>query len=53
MGVIFVIGLIKQTLVVATHTLWVAIVVHFLYNVSTALRLAGRARTADRATPPT
>jgi len=52
MGVIFVIGLIKQTLVVATHTLWVAIVVHFLYNVSTALRLAGRARAAGSPTPP-
>lgn len=52
MGVIFVIGLIKQALVAFTDTLWVAIVVHFLYNVMTARQLAGRARAAAGPTPP-
>ncbi|MDE3173545.1 MAG: CPBP family intramembrane metalloprotease [Gemmatimonadota bacterium] len=51
MGLIFAIALIKQGLVVLTHTLWIAIVVHFTYNVLTAFRLRGRARAADGVDP--
>lgn len=49
MGVIFVIALIKQALVLLTHTLWIAIVVHFSYNMLAAIRLRGRVLAADAA----
>lgn len=52
MGVIFVIGLIKQGLVIVTHTLWVAIAVHFAYNMLAAIRLRGRVLAADAAAFP-
>ncbi len=52
MGVIFVIALIKQALVVLTHTLWVAIAVHFTYNLLAAVFLAPRAREASLVAPP-
>ncbi len=53
MGVILVIALIKQGLVVFTHTLWIAIVVHFAYNMLAAIRLRGRVLAADAdAVPP-
>jgi membrane protease YdiL (CAAX protease family) len=52
MGVIFVIGLAKQALVAFTHTLWIAIVVHFTYNMLAAIQLRGRVRALDAATPP-
>jgi membrane protease YdiL (CAAX protease family) len=48
MGVIFVIALIKQALVVVTHTLWIAIAVHFTYDVMAAMRLAPLARRTGR-----
>ena len=47
MGVIFVIGLIKQGLVAFTHTLWIAIAVHFAYDMLAAIQLRGRALAAD------
>lgn len=46
MAVIFAIALVKQELVLFTGTLWVAIGVHFTYNVMTAVRMARRAREA-------
>lgn len=47
MGIIFVIALVKQELVAVTGTLWIAIGVHFVYDVMTAARMAPRARAAD------
>ncbi len=52
MGVIFVIALVKQILVVVTHTLWIAIVVHFAYNMIAAIRMHGRVLAADAAAEP-
>lgn len=52
MGVIFVIALVKQALVVFTHTLWIAIAVHFTYNVLAAVRMAPRAREVSPNAPP-
>ncbi|MGH7669638.1 MAG: CPBP family intramembrane glutamic endopeptidase [Gemmatimonadaceae bacterium] len=47
MAVIFGIALLKQALVVFTGTLWVAIGVHFTYNVLAAVGMARRAREAQ------
>ncbi len=54
MAMIFGIALVKQELVVFTGTLWVAIGVHFTYNVLTAVRMARQARefTPSPAGPP-
>lgn len=54
MAVIFGIALVKQGLVVFTGTLWIAIGVHFTYNVLTALRMAGHAgeSVSTPAAPP-
>jgi membrane protease YdiL (CAAX protease family) len=48
-GLVIVIGLVKQALVVFTATLWVAIVVHFVYDVVASARTARRAIERDRA----
>ncbi len=54
MAVIFAIALVKQELVVFTGTLWVAIGVHFTYNLLTAVGMARQAREfgAPPAGPP-
>jgi membrane protease YdiL (CAAX protease family) len=43
-GIVVVIGLVKQTLVAVTGTLWVAIVVHFVYDIAASARTARVAR---------
>ncbi len=46
MAIIFGIALVKQALVLYTATLWVAIGVHFTYNVLTAVVMARHARAS-------
>ncbi|MDE3151096.1 MAG: CPBP family intramembrane metalloprotease [Gemmatimonadota bacterium] len=47
MAIIFVIGLVKQGLVAVTGTLWIAIGVHFVYDVMTAATMAPRLAKLD------
>jgi membrane protease YdiL (CAAX protease family) len=49
-GIVVVIGVVKQALVAFTATLWVAVVVHFVYDIVASARTAQRAIEWER--PP-